>query len=262
MELFRWEPWRPLVPGLRVARPGRPKENFGDVLGPVLVRQLLRREGRDPDAAARTVRLLSVGSVLHLAADDDVVWGSGVNGKVPAERVPRRRLDVRAVRGPLTRDRLLRQGVRVPAVYGDPGLLVGLLWTREELRGDEPDHEVTVVPNLNDLRYYTGTPDLLRPTSPLGACLRRIAASRLVVGSALHGVVVAESLGIPARLVRSRVEHPLKYEDYYAATGRRPEPAQDVAQALAWGGQAPPRWDPQPLLDAFPRDLWAPAARS
>lgn len=256
VELFSWAPRRPRIRGLRLRRPGPVAGNLGDVLGPVVVRQLLRSEGLSPEAPTRSARLLSIGSVVHLAGDGDVVWGSGVNGKIPPERYPPRRLDVRAVRGPLTRDFLRGRGVPVPPVYGDPGLLVGHLWTSEELRGDEPDHEVTVVPNLNDLPAYAGTPGLMSPTTPLRACLRRIAASRLVVGSALHGVVVAESLGIPARLVTSRAEHPFKYEDYYRGTGREVEPARDVAQAISWGGQAPPAWDPQPLLDAFPRDLW------
>ena len=261
MELFSWNPRRAPVRRLPLG-PRRPTDNFGDVLGPVVVRQLLRRQGTSPDAAARSARLLSIGSVLHLATDGDVVWGTGLNGKIAAERHTYRWLDVRAVRGPLTRDLLQRRGIAAPPVYGDPGLLVGHLWTREELRGDEPDHDVTVVPNLNDLPTYAGTRGLLRPTSPLRACLRRIAASRLVVGSALHGVVVAESLGIPARLVVSQVEHPAKYEDYYLGTGREARPARDVAQALSWGGQEPPRWEPGPLLAACPRDLWTTGART
>lgn len=254
MELFSWTPERAGVAGVRRRVGGT--QNFGDALGPLVVRELLRRNGLSPEAAARSARLLSIGSVVHLAMDGDVLWGSGVNGKMSPDRHTYRSLDVRAVRGPLTRHFLQGRGVPAPAVYGDPGLLVGHLWTAEDLRGDEPDHEVTVVPNLNDLAAYAGTPGLLRPTAALSTCLRRIAASRLVVGSALHGLVVAEALGIPARLVRSGVEHPLKYEDYYRGTGRQACPARDVAQAISWGGQAPPQWEPGPLLDAFPLDLW------
>jgi pyruvyltransferase len=67
---------------------------------------------------------------------------------------------------------------------------------------------------------------------------------------------VAEAFGIPARYIRL-VEPSLKYEDYYAATGRS---LGDVAisrdAALEMGGMPPPRFDWRPLLQAFPLDLW------
>ncbi len=98
---------------------------------------------------------------------------------------------------------------------------------------------------------------MLDPRSPLDHCLRRIAQSELVVGSSLHALVVAESLDIPARLIRSRVEHELKYADYYLGTGRYDfRPADSIAEAIAAGGEPKPEWTPTALLKAFPYDLW------
>jgi pyruvyltransferase len=89
-------------------------------------------------------------------------------------------------------------------------------------------------------------------------CLQRIAASRFVVGSSLHGIVIAESLGIPARVIASAAEHPFKYEDYYLGTGRHDvEAAGSVREAVAMGGRDLPEFDAGSLIAAFPADLWA-----
>ena len=261
--VVHWNPALPVVPGRlgRLLPLRRRPDNFGDLLGPVVVDELVRRRGlAEP---GRPARLLSVGSILRLARDGDTVWGTGANGKSLTLAHDFTDLDVRAVRGPLTRDFLRGRGVDVPEVYGDPGLLVGRLWSRSELAGDRPRRAVTVVPNLHDVAGLRRHPaalaghHLLDPRSPLEDCLGTIAASAMVVGSSLHGIVVAESLGIPARLVVPGTEPLFKYEDYYAGSGRTTfRPAGSVAEAVALGGEPPVDWDPGPLLDALPVDLW------
>ena len=46
----------------------RPVNNFGDLLGPVIVRRMLKRLGLDAQPKI-SARLLSVGSCLHFARD-------------------------------------------------------------------------------------------------------------------------------------------------------------------------------------------------
>ena len=251
VELVHWNPRR-RVSRLLPARVTRPVDNFGDLLGPLVVRELLRRSGREHPVT--DARLLSIGSVLHFARDGDVVWGSGVNGKTLAAPVTATRLDVRAVRGPRTRAVLARHGIDAPEVYGDPGLLVGELWPRESFGGRPAG--VTVLPNLHDVPAYRRHPGFLDPRTPVRRVLARIAASSLVVGSSLHGIVVAESLGVPARLVLPRAEPLFKYEDHYLGSGRDGfTPAATVAEAVAAGGEPPAVLDPA-LRTAFPVDLW------
>jgi pyruvyltransferase len=256
VECFAWNPTRPVAPAplSRWLPMRRPVNNFGDLLGPLIVERLVRRLGLVEKPQSRA-RLLSVGSVLHFAGDGDVVWGTGRNGKVPAEKHEFTRLDVRAVRGPLTRDFLRERGHDVPPVYGDPGLLVGELWP--ELTVVRRDVDVTVVPNFHEASRWPRR-GYVNPRSDVEQVLRRIARSALVVGSSLHGIIVAESLGIPARLTLPRAEVMFKYADYYAGTGRADfTPASSVAEAIAMGGEPGPRWDSAALLAAFPRDLWA-----
>jgi pyruvyltransferase len=194
---------------------------------------------------------------LHFARDHDVIWGTGVNGKIPDMKYVFHVLDVRAVRGPHTRDFLSRRGVNVPAIFGDPALLLPRVMPELVSFSRVKRYPLTVVPNFNDFPTYKAAPTLLDPRSPVEVCLQRIAQSELVVGSSLHAIVVAESLGIPARLISSPVEDPFKYEDYYLGTGRPDaETAPSVEDAVRMGGECAPILDATQLLDAFPLDLW------
>lgn len=259
VELVHWNPARPVLPGTlgRILPIRRRINNFGDLLGPIVVGKLLQLLGLASSDAVRSTRLLTIGSVLSLAKDGDTIWGTGVNGKSLTKQYRAMGLDIRAVRGPLTHRFLVDQGARVPAVFGDPGLLIGRLWSREELRGAEPSRALTVIPNLNDLPHYERTGAVVDPRTDVWTCLRKIAAADFVTGSSLHAIVVADSLGIPARLIQSEAEPNFKYDDYYRGSGRSGfTPARNVEHALALGGEPPLDWDAEPLLKAFPCDLW------
>ena len=259
VEVAHWDPLRRTGLWGSPTITSRPLQNFGDLLGPVIVRALVRqlRLGAAADHGVLP-RLLAIGSILHLAEPSDVIWGAGVNLKTGTELAALPTLDLRAVRGPRTRDLLaIRFRQAVPAVFGDPALLLGALYPRLLVR-EGKRAGVAIVPNLNELAALTSREHIVNPRWSLRRVLRRLAASELVVGSSLHGIIVAESLGVPARAVRTSAEGAFKYEDYYLATGRDPDAvlADTVDEALERGGAEPPQWDPRPLLDAFPADLW------
>ncbi len=119
-----------------VWRPRGAARNFGDETGPLVVGRLAERlTGRTP--VLRTLekgapKLLTVGSILHKAAEGDCIWGAGVNGKTALGNLAGRpRLDIRAVRGPLTAELLERAGYAVPTAQGDPALLFPSLYGAE-----------------------------------------------------------------------------------------------------------------------------------
>jgi pyruvyltransferase len=246
---------------LFVWRPSTGKINFGDFLSRVIVDLMLGTQGCTlGDETHRAFQLLAVGSVLHFASDGAVVWGSGVNGKIAVEKHRFKRLDVRAVRGPLTREFLVNRGIPAPDVYGDPGLLLPWLAPKrfKRVQGKGPGF----VPNLNDLAYLdrsdaNGVP-AISPLDSWNRCVAAILQHDLILASSLHGLIIAEAYGIPARYVRlSEEENLFKYRDYYAGTGRPNFGfARSIAEGLEMGGEALPRFDPGPLMRAFPFDLW------
>src|SRR5690606_27315212 len=99
--------------------------NFGDHLSYVIVTKILADNGfLLEEETSKPSRLLALGSVLHFAQNGNTIWGTGFNGKVGLEYHTYQTLDVRAVRGPLTRNFLKQRGIEAPAVYGDPALLL------------------------------------------------------------------------------------------------------------------------------------------
>lgn len=263
VELVHWNPRKRRVRGpigrLLPKRP--PTNNFGDLLGPIIVREILQRAGRSATVdvgAPRSHRLLTVGSVMRMARDGDVVWGTGVNGKSLDADYSFRHLDVRAVRGPLTRKFLLARGISVPEVFGDPGLLVGYLWPKATFEGRFEPQSLTVIPNLHDAPRYREQRGFWHPCSPVEDTIARIATSEFVIGSSLHAIILAESFGVPARLLTSEHEPAFKYQDYYLGSGRNGYRAADsVSDAIELGGGPPLQWSPRALLEAFPMDLWS-----
>jgi pyruvyltransferase len=261
VDVVYWNPRRPLLTGRFGNRVhlGSRRNNFGDLLGPEIVARLAAERGLTSAASpARRTRLVSIGSIIHFAEDGDVIWGSGMNGKISDDEYQFSRLDVRAVRGPLTHRALTDRGIDVPAVFGDPGLLAPAVFTELPRWSQEKRHALSIVPNLHDFATWRNHPDVIDPTAPLLAVLERIARSERVVGSSLHGVIIAESLGIPATLIQPGTEPLFKYEDYYRGTGRDTFPvAGDLREALATHADPIGHWSGAELIAAFPSELWA-----
>ena len=236
--------------------------NVGDHLSKVMVEAILAL--RDLELTGKRDlrrRLFAIGSVLHNARDGETVWGSGINAKIPENMHRFRSLDVRAVRGPLTRQWLAGRGIDVPEVYGDPALLMPAFYPRE-LVGATTQTDFLVIPHFNEPvdRYAAWHDHLLLPSTPPLAFVRALLGARTVVSSSLHGVILAEAYGIPAVYLDSgNGEARFKYDDYYAGTGRSSwRSGTGVGGCLGLGGHAP--FDlaalQHGLLATFPYDLW------
>jgi pyruvyltransferase len=234
--------------------------NFGDLLSPMIVRATLKYHGFciDGEIIARK-RLLAIGSILHYSKPGDVIWGSGVNGKIPRKLISGKDLDVRLLRGPLSRKVLMERGVPTPEKYGDPGLLLShfLPALRHKIEAEEARNDYIVVPNYNDLHLYHEEPFLVDPTSTPQLILKRILGCKLVIASSLHALVVADSFGIGSRPLLSGAEAPFKYLDYYLGTGRENFIfAKSVQHAIKLGSVPPARFSVKDLLSTFPVDIF------
>ena len=253
-------------------------DNFGDFLNVIMFELFVNsssgvvtRNPSDPEFPTATFRM--IGSVLTPQRPNrcDVVWGAGARAAaLPDDYLSLDQthpLDVRAVRGPWTRRTLQRRfpNVTIPAVYGDPALLLPYL--RPELGVPSARRNGTlVVLHFNDLAKVNQL-RLLYPVStgvtfisalePWERVVSAITRSRLVLSSALHGLITADAYGVPARYLQlSCIEPQFKYADYYAGTGRTFQPVHTIEEGLWLGGELPLRWDPRPLLRAFPIDLY------
>ena len=233
--------------------------NFGDYLSSVIVTKMAADADCFLDEQRQApARLLAIGSILHFARDGDVVWGSGINGKLRAERHAFTQLDVRAVRGPLTRDFLVRRGIEVPEIFGDPGILVADLLANRFPKPAERVDPVAFVPNLHDLPQMDGWENVISPLDPWWTVIRRISRASHVISTSLHGLVVADAFGIPCTYLRlSEEESMFKYQDYVLGVGR---PRLDITRSREEAVRASPMDPVNPdlakLKASFPYDLW------
>lgn len=237
--------------------------NFGDHLSSLLVERIVgkpvRIHKRHPKNQEQ--KLLAIGSILIFARDKDVIWGTGLNGKLAKkENFSFQNLDVRAVRGPLTR-RFLQENFSIscPEVYGDPALLFPYFFP-EFQRKEEPKYDYIVIPHYSEKQLFPkdASGKIVYPTDPWQEVIDKITDSRFVISSSLHGVILAEAYGIPARLLRVSENEPLlKYQDYYLGTNRPYfQYATTVEEALQMGGEAPFQCDLKKLYEAFPFEFW------
>ena len=233
--------------------------NFGDELSQAVVSLMLSKHGCTlDDEVNNSRRLLAIGSILHYANDGDVIWGSGVNGHRYESSHKFSNLDVRSVRGPYTQEFLERRGIKVPNVYGDPGLLISkLVNNRFALKLDGPISVISHYSNKYPLKSKIPVSHL-DPRRSWNSVVSEIVNSSFVISSSLHGLVVADSFGIPSRLLLNLgTEGIMKYRDYYEGTGRPNfQGASSIDEAIEMGGELPPVFDQEKLLNSFPYDLW------
>jgi pyruvyltransferase len=246
VEIFHWSPSNGSV-------------NFGDRLADIIARQMLALHGLSlDDEVIRQERLFTVGSVLHFTKTGDHIWGTGWNGKIPEKEFKARGLKVHGVRGPLTAEFLRGHKIEVPEIYGDPALLIPHIFKNRFKPSPEKDY--VFVPNLHDLQLVSNLDNVVSPLWGWNTVVEAILKSKLVLASSLHGLIVAEAFGIPARYVRlSQTEDLFKYKDYYLGSGRVESEfqfANSIEQGLEMGGAPAIRYNPIPLMKAFPLALW------
>ena len=206
---YRLHPWGPIAPDDKNVIPlywWDQFPNFGDQLGPWVVHRLTGLDTRNTWGNSHGSALVTVGSVVHCLNRPGLnVWGSGLIEPITSSL--RRRLlftrpnRVSAVRGSLTRNELQqRLGWDIPPVYGDPALLVPYLLESSDYQRDQA---ISIVPHYLHFDVFSScllntSPEILvdvrkKPEE----VVRKIANSKVVLSSSLHGLILAQAFRIP-----------------------------------------------------------------
>ena len=259
--------------------------NFGDRLNEDVCRFL---SGSDPVwASPKRCNAAFIGSILekfiyrrkHWTADalwikffrsKVDVWGSGfIKGPETSDERLMRRLNVRAVRGRFTLERLRGlTGLDLDDVaVGDPGLLAskiypakspafrvcGIIPHHAELaaikRSDDTvaleresgilqDSTVKAMPLFERLAKSIPGAVVLNPESPPKTVIGRISECEAVLSSAMHGLIVADSFGIPNMRViasESLMGGDYKFRDYYSAFSKNKYRSVNIREDVSAG---------------------------
>lgn len=231
---------------IRVWWPTGPEPgNFGDMLTPVL----LRHFGYDPIwVGVEHAELLCTGSIARLAQPGQMILGSGVMRR---QDRPSPEATYLAVRGPKTREIVIQAGGSCPEIFGDPGLLLPLVYDPATSK----KHDLGIVPHYVDYTWAVTALKGHHIISPLRPDPRNVARDilecREVLSSSLHGIIVAHAYGIPAAWVRfsNRLNGDgTKFADYAASVGVELVPYESVEEAVP---VLPEPFDTGPLEEAF-----------
>lgn len=238
------------------------EDNLGDSLSVVIYNWLLRKENIDTKTG-RKVHLMTVGSLIGAARFDAVIWGSGIMNAVNLTNTVKHRryvrYDIRAVRGPVTREFLMKAGYICPEVYGDPAVLMPFIYTSNSV---DKIHEVSLV-----LHHQTKCPKVEDHINVLDIhtvdyknFIDQLCASKKVISSSLHGIILAESYGIPAIFLNQNIsDQSMKFLDWYYSTGRTNiKMASSIQEALEMEPMELPDFlkMQEELIKTFPYDLW------
>lgn len=235
------------------------KRNFGDDMSPILLEYATRRPVRYAEASKCDV--IGVGSILQLIAGrkkarrilrsrvfslrrlKPEVWGSGTtgmsaDGTAELTDMVAWHLDIRALRGPATEQKL---GVRA-SVHGDPALLASAIWPHRSGKtsrlGIVPHYTDKDSPKLARLREQLPDAKVISVENEVSQVVREISCCEVILSSSLHGLIVADSFGIPNhRLVLEGqlTGGDFKFLDYANGIGRPDISPLDLDIPTRWG---------------------------
>ena len=200
------------------------KKNFGDILNPVLYRHFgMNLVHVNPCDA----EILSIGSILHNLKKCNKFSGYIIgSGLIKDMQLDLRHAKILAVRGPLTAER-----VSAPddVILGDPGLLVSELLKKRKIK----KYELGIIPHYEEKAHksiqqicekHRDEVHLIDIQVSPKKFLHEIDQCKYVISSSLHGLITADSLGIPN--IRFRTSEKavgggdFKYRDYNKTVGR------------------------------------------
>lgn len=214
--------------------------NLGDIINPYLVEKLT---GIPPKFSTASPRLLAIGSIIKWARSGDMVWGSGASS---SEQVINTEAQYRAVRGPLTRNLILKQGGDCPEIYGDPAWLLPKVFKNENMKRYKVGlirhftHKDVMLDISDDVLEI----DIIRSSSEdIEEFLKSILSCECIISTSLHGVIIANAYNIPVKFAMmsasARQIHGdgMKFEDYFLSVGRKSIKPLDLYEGMAINSQ-------------------------
>jgi pyruvyltransferase len=212
--------------------------NWGDVFTPFLFKEAFGIEVEhaylNEEFTQTDAELFSCGSLIDRIPDgfSGHVLGSGI-GLEETRRDLRNVKTPLLLRGPLTAERCqYQQTVR----FGDPGLLASMFVDP----GAYKAYRFGIVPHYVDKKHQEIDAWVQRGAlqidieAEIRSVINAVAHCEMIVSSSLHGLVIADSLGIPSAYVKlGRLEgNEFKFHDYYRAYGETCIPCRSITEGF------------------------------
>ncbi|MEN6689904.1 polysaccharide pyruvyl transferase family protein [Enterobacter hormaechei] len=196
--------------------------NWGDQLNKYLIEKITKKTVVKNNFK-QSPHILAIGSVLSSASSKSIIWGSGFISKDAPLKT--KDLDIRSVRGVLTRNRLRNEfGINCPDVLGDPAVLLPLFYDAKHMT---KKYKVGVIPHYKDkelpavqslLKNGCVLVDIQNDIEPF---IDKMNECEFIISSSLHGLIAADTYGIPNLWVAFSdkvLGGEYKFCDYYSTT--------------------------------------------
>ena len=207
------------------------EKNWGDALNPVLIQNMTEKK---PILSTEVFNIKKsnvysvIGSILEIQSEKKlVVWGSGFISENSQFKVKPKKIC--AVRGPRTRELILKSGMYCPEVYGDPAILYPYFY-RPMIK---KKYKLGIIPHYIDqnrllVNVFKDNPNILiiDILSGIEKVVDDICSCERIASSSLHGIIAADAYGIPAIWIefsKKVVGNGFKFYDYFESVGRRDE---------------------------------------
>lgn len=199
-------------------------ENFGDIITPYLVKKLtniapiLFRPSYELSMFCKY--FIMTGSIIVDARKNSIVWGSGLINTSQKIRGGR----FLAVRGPRTAKRLKELGFSEPSVYGDPALLLPLLYRPKSTL---KTYKIGIIPHYVDYEeikkmvdsfLYSDIKVINLLNNNVEDVVDEIVNCERIISTSLHGVIVANAYDIPTmwwKFSDKLIGDDVKFYDYF-----------------------------------------------
>lgn len=197
--------------------------NFGDEMSPILISKITNRKVIN-SSNSNEQSIIAIGSYIMKANNDDYIWGSGI--RTLDQECNYTRLNVKAVRGPLTQRYLEDKGIDVPNIYGDPALLYTKIFDIK--KNVNYLGKIGLIPHFTQLEKYhnfdlPNNIKIISPIEPVNDVLSNIKSCKYIISSSLHGLIIADSFDIPNFWLYedSLDEGKLKFHDYFLSQNKQ-----------------------------------------
>lgn len=188
--------------------------NIGDAISPFILDTFTKHKPELANSDEEN-KLLLVGSLLDIVKNGDTILGIGSN-KPNFVLEANDTMRFISVRGPLTRFQI--KGADVPKNYGDPALLLPLIYNPKI----EKKKKTGLVPHYVDKKYFPKD-QIIDIEQDYKTFVDQILECDEIISSSLHGIIIAEAYGIKTKWVMygDKIEGgEFKYQDYFLGTGR------------------------------------------
>jgi pyruvyltransferase len=176
--------------------------------------------------------LIGAGSILSwndkIDPSTQIIVGTGFMSDKP---VPEKPLKFISVRGEKTRKKFMRAGIKCPAIYGDLGILLRYIvpppvtCNKKYTIGFIPHYVDKKCPLMLKAKHNSNWTIIdIDQAHTVKKFVKEIHECNFIISSSLHGIIVADSYGIPAYhavLSDGVGGGSWKFKDYYSSIKRK-----------------------------------------